>query len=258
MRTLLVCGAILAGTVAAAPAAMTPVPEATPVSASPRATATAAPAFSAHAHVNFTAGANGAVTGDAQLVVLQRANLTRVELLSVHSDAMALPPIAGTILFDRASRTVTVWNDRSRRYYAQHIGPNTFGPSPRPAAAPTPPVAPQASALRDLDVLEFSMKLTEHTMTAGLPATGLAIELRVAPHGSHASAHVTATTLIADDYAFFPLTLDLSADVTPGDRTAHLTYAVDSWQPALPPLTMFRVPPGYVRASSLFAVLAGS
>ncbi len=235
-----------------------PAPAITVSPGTPRPASSAPPGFTARAHANFTAGMQHAVSGTAQFVLLQRGNALRVEILSVHSDAMPLPPISGTILIDRSTGTATIWSDATRRYYVQRLTPNLFGrATPRPQHTATPAPHARSSPLRDFDVLSLSMKLTGHTVTSGIPTTGLAFDVEAAHHGMTAPTHLTATVQLADDYALFPVSLDATLVAASGARAGRLTYAIDSWQPTMPPLTMFRVPPGYMRASSPFAVFTG-
>ncbi len=229
--------------------------------------APAPPGFTARAHADVSVQAQGQTfSGSVQLAVAQRDALVRVDVLSLHSDTLPVPPITATLVIDHNTRTVTAWNDSTRTYHVQrfelpHVlggaspSPSPAVPSPRPSAAPRR-AAPRMSALRDLDVLAFSMKLTGHTMTAGVPTSGLAFDFQVAKKGARGTTHVTATTQLADDYPVFPMTIDASAEPGSGGLVSKLTYAVDSLVRELPPPSRFTVPAGYTDAGSLFAVLA--
>lgn len=235
--------------------------------ARPSATPTAAPTpagFSARAHANVTVSAQGATyDGAVQLGVEQREQLTRVDVLSVKSDAFPVPPIAGTVVIDRRANTLTIWSDTTKLYRVQPFIPRAAAsatPRPRPSATARPTATPSparraTSPFENLDVLDASLRLTGHTTTAGLPTTGLAFDLRVRKKGDQATSHMTATTQLADGYAVFPVTLDVALEPGAAPFGAKLSYAVDSFTSGLPPVARFQVPAGYKQASSLFAVL---
>jgi hypothetical protein len=235
--------------------------------ARPSATPAAAPTpagFSARAHTNVTISAQGTTyEGAAQLAVEQREQLTRVDLLSVKSDAFPVPPITGTVVIDRRANTLTLWSDTTKLYRVQPFIPRPAAsatPRPRPSATARPSATPAparraTSPLENLDVLDASLKLTGHTTTAGLPTTGLAFDLRVRKKGDQAASHVTATTQLADGYAVFPVTLDVSLEPGAVPFGARISYAVDSFTNGLPPAARFEVPAGYAEAPSVLGVL---
>src|SRR5260370_21361929 len=114
-----------------------------------------------------------------------RANLTRVDVLSVKSDAMTLPPITVSLVIDRTAHTIAVWNDVTKLYHVQSFLPSASASaspkaSPTPKASGVPRAAPQAaSPLGNLDVFAMTMTLTGHTTTAGVPTTGMSFDLQV-------------------------------------------------------------------------------
>jgi hypothetical protein len=214
-------------------------------------------AFSAHAHANVTVVTQGTTfSGSLQLGVAQRANLTRIDILSVKSDTIPIPPIVVTAVLDRGANTLTVWNDTTKQYRVQPF-------LPRPAASATPrprasarPARSGTSPFKNLEVLEATIKLTGHTTTAGVATTGMSFDLQVRSKNQQGLSHVTATTQLADDYAVFPMTLDVSLE--PGGAApfnAKLSYAVDDLTPGSTGTTSFSVPAGYTEASSLAGVL---
>src|ERR1700688_4526890 len=105
-------------------------------------------ALAARAHADVTVDAQGrTMTGNALLGLSMRARLVRVDVLSVKTDAMTLPPIAVTLVIDRGANTVAVWNDVTKVYHVQSFLPSrSASPSPRPSAAPKPSVQPQAAS----------------------------------------------------------------------------------------------------------------
>ncbi|HZW54082.1 MAG TPA: hypothetical protein VFF00_08605 [Candidatus Elarobacter sp.] len=236
---------------------------------SPAPTAVPTPSgFTARAHANVTVTAQGtAYDGAAQLGVEQREQLTRIDLLSVKSAALPIPPITATVVIDRRANTLTLWSDATKTYRVQPFIPRPAasatprpGATARPSATPRPSGTPRparraSSPFEKLDVLDVSLKLTGHTTTAGLPTTGLAFDLQVRNKGDQATSHVTATTQLADGYAIFPVTLDVSVEPGAAPFGAKLAYAVDSFTSGLPPPARFQIPAGYTEAPSLMSVL---
>lgn len=213
-------------------------------------------AFTVRAHANVTiVTTDRTITGSAVLGVSQRANLTRVDIVSVQTDAIPLPPISGTFVIDRSAKTVTGWSAATKQYYVQRMAP---APSPGPTPTPKPQgLFTGTSFLAGLDVMDLSAKLTGHTTTAGLPTSGLAIDAHFAKKGSLTVIHATATTQLADDYGGFPMTVDVTLDPG-GSQSLKLSYAVDELTRALPAAAGFHVPTGYTKATSMLGVLIHS
>jgi hypothetical protein len=222
-------------------------------------------AFAARAHADVAVVAQDkTMTGSAQFAVAQRDRLIRIDLLSIKSDTMPIPPIRVTVVIDRGANTISAWSDATKLYHVQAFLPRSTpkpGASPKPSASPkarasSPPAPLGASPFSKLDVLALTVKLTGHTTTAGVPTTGLSFDLQVAKKGDSVPMHVTATSQLADEYAAFPMTLDVSLE--PGGTApvqGKLGYAVDELTHDLPPLTRFAIPRGYADAGSLLGVI---
>ncbi len=256
-----VCGLFVLGGLVSPAAAQktTPRPAAMPARPAPSPSPTPL-AFTARAHADITVvTADRTIDGKAVLGMSQRANLTRVDVISVTTDAIPLPPISVSFVVDRNARTVTSWSAATKQYYVQRMSP---APSPGPTPAPKPlGLFAGTSPFAKLDVLDVSIKLTGHTTTAGIATTGLLIDGHFAKKGSTNVAHATVTTQLADDFGAFPLTIDASLE--PGapstgvtsPASVKLSYAVDELTRALPAAAGFRVPAGYRRATSMLAVI---
>lgn len=63
-----------------------------------------------------------------------------------------------------------------------------------------------------MDVLSLTLKMTGHRTTSGLPTTGLSFDLPVQRKVDNMPSLVTATTQLADGFAIFPMTLDVSVE----------------------------------------------
>jgi hypothetical protein len=203
----------------------------------------------------------GTVGGSVQLGIAQRANLTRIDVLSVKSDTGPLPPISLTVVIDRSANTLTAWNDAIKQYKVQPFIPRVApSPAPRRSASPKPTASPRpavrgTSPFANLDILAVTLKLIGHTTTSGLPTTGLAFDLQVQRKGESEPVHVTATTQLADEFPIFPMTLDASIEPGAQPFSAKLSYAVDDLTRETPPLSRFTVPRGYKEAPSLLNVI---
>ena len=258
-RAVMSGGAVLAVFVLAhAAGAQTPKPSPSP--------APTVVAFSAHAHANVTVVTQGnTFSGSLQLGVAQRTNLTRIDILSVKSDTIPIPPLTVTAVIDRGANTLTVWNDATKQYRMQPFLPRaaaSASPRPSPSPSPRPSSSPRAglfprgrSPFADLDVLSLTLKMTGHTTTSGLPTTGLSFDLQVQRKADKLPSHVVATTQLADDFPVFPMTLDVSVEPGMAPVNAKLSYAVDDLTRTAPPLEHFKVPAGYTEASSLLGVI---
>ena len=240
-----------AGSAASAQTAKpTPTPAPTPIG------------FSAQAHANVTVVAqSNTFTGSAQFIVAQRAELMRIDLLSVKSDSFPVPPLNLTAVIDRRANTLTLWNDATKQYRVQPFIPRAAAsakprPSTSPQVSPTPrPSAPRTSPFSKLEVLEASLRLTGHTTTAGLPTTGFAFDLQVKNTGDAATSRITATTQLADDFVAFPMTIDIAIEPGMVPFSAKMAYAVDDVSRSAPAMTRFRIPAGYTEAPSLLNVV---
>ncbi len=227
-------------------------------SPTPRPGASPAPtpvAFTAHAHASVTVVTQSATfNGSLQLGLAQRTNLTRIDVLNVKSDTLPIPPIGLTAVIDRGANTITIWNDVTKQYRVQPFSLSFARPSPGPSA-PQPSASPRpprrvTSPFANLDVLALTIKLTGHTTTNGLPTTGLSLDFQVQGKGAKTAAHVVASTQLADEFAFFPMTLDVTAEPGAG-LNAKLSYSVDDLTREMPPLSRFTVPAGYTQARSI-------
>lgn len=238
-----------------------------PVSAAPSPSPVPSPiAFSARAHASVSGTAQStAMSGTAQFGIAQRGDLTRIDLLAFKTDATAVPPLSLTLVVDRRASTLTVWNDTAKTYYVQPFSVRlgtSASPSPAPSPSPSAGASPRppnpVSPFKRLEVLDLSLHLIGHTTTIGVATTGLALDLNVKDAGDPAVSHLTAMTQLADDFAAFPMTLDVAVEPGTAPFHAKLSYAVDEFTRGVPAAARFAIPVGYAKASSLLAVVFGA
>jgi len=75
------------------------------------------------------------MTGSARCAVAQGDRMTRIDVLSIKSDTMPIPPIRVTVVIDRRANTLTVWSDATRQYRVQPFLPRS-APGASPMAVP--------------------------------------------------------------------------------------------------------------------------
>ena len=230
--------------------------------APPSASPSAAPVgFSGRAHITVSFPfQTSRMTAGARIIVEQSDQLTRVDLVSVDQSILPVQIPRVTFVVNRGANMVTAWNDTARVYYTQSFLPKQFGGFARPAPAPGMPARPsrpERSMLATIDLLTFDLRLTGHTTTAGIATTGLAFDMKVRQHGKMELMHVTGTVQIADDFAFFPVSIQSQIAGNGLATPATFVYAVDSFDRQAPPPEAFTVPDGYREAPSLIGVFMG-
>jgi len=211
------------------------------------------PAFSARAHAAFTATSqNNTFAGSVQFAIARRANLIRVDVLSVKSNRMPVPAMLLQLSFviDSSTRIVTLWSDVTKRYYVMPIPLH-------PPAAFHPPAASSprtSSPFSTLEVFAFTLKLVGHATMLGFHTTDLAFDVQTRTKGQRGTSHITGVMDLADDFLAFPLKIDIVVSPGRARSGARVTYAVDELKTDLPPADRFAVPAGYVAGTSLLDV----
>jgi len=243
-RSLVLAATLVLAQTLPAGAQTTPAPAPSPAPA----------VFSAHAHANVTVTTQSK-TYDVtmQVAAAQRDRFTRFDILSIRSTSVPVPSSAFTFVLDKVASTVTVWNDTTKTYYTQSLVPSLPGATPvRPPASGLPPNA--RSPFADLEIFSLTFALANHTTTAGLPTTGLAMNVDFKKKDAAATSHLTATMQLADDFAAFPVSIDAHVDPGTPSFSGRFTYLVDDFARQVPASTSFTVPAGYALADSLIAV----
>jgi molybdate transport system substrate-binding protein len=205
--------------------------------------------FSAHAHATFTAKSSTRIlSGTIRLAIAQRGNLSRVDILSMKSDGMPLPPslFQLTLVVDRTARTVTMWSDSTKKYHVQSI---PVSPLSSPMATSS-----QTSPLSSLDLFEFSMNLAGHTTTMGFHTTDFAFKMKLRAKGQAVTTHIAGAMNLAEDFQWFPITLDFSVTTGTSSSGMKIVYLLDDLKAELPPGDPFAVPVGYTQSASFLDV----
>ncbi len=212
--------------------------------------------FTGHAHGDLKVTFGGSTIDlTAHATLAQRDNLARFDITLDRGGIALLPPGGITLVVDRSAGTLTAWNDAAKLYYVQSLTPPPAPPAP--AATPAPRASlPARSPLADLDVLALNVQLNGHSTIAGFATTGIIATIDYRKKGAIATAHVHATVDLADDFAWFPVTLNATIDPAMSGVTGALTYAIDDVVQTEPPLAAFAVPSTYQKAATILRVIS--
>jgi hypothetical protein len=193
----------------------------------------------------------------------------RLDLLSLGfpgtgSDLSALAstllgPGGVTVVYDGATGGITAWSSANHAYYVTSPVRSSAPPPSQAAVAaagggdPLAALAGVAAALHD--VQSATIQLSGHSVVNGHPTTGLDVQMKRQLNGKAPESY-HAQLALADDLAGFPVQLTLqSIPPTPTAFGGTMKLDLTSVQPDDPDDALFRVPPGYTRASSLSGVL---
>jgi hypothetical protein len=202
------------------------------------------------------------------VALFHKGTLYRLDVLSlgfpgVSGDLSALAatligPGGVTVLYDGGNGRITAWSNANKTYY-------TEAPHAAPAAGPATPSAPSApgdplSALANLgaalqNVQSATIQLVGHATVNGHPATSLDVQLkRQLPGKPLENYH--AQLALADDLNDFPVQITLqSVPATPSAFGGTMKLDLTSVQRDTPADSMFVVPQGYTRVTSISGVL---
>ena len=174
--------------------------------------------------------------------------------------ATLVGPGGVTIVYDGASGAMTAWSSQNHTYYVMsplRASGTAAAPAPPPvstnAGDPLGALTTLASALKN--VQSASVMMTGHSTVNGHPATNLDLQLKRALPGKPAEDY-HAQLALADDLNDFPVQIALAS--TPASRDAlggTMRLDLTSVQTVAPDDSVFAVPAGYTRATSLSGVL---
>ena len=205
-----------------------------------------------------------------RVAMYHKGSLYRLDVLSLglpglsgDLSAMAatlIGPGGVSVLYDGTSGGLSAWSDTNKTYYSE--APRNAPAAPRAAAQNAPPAGPAdpLAALAGIgtmlhDVQTASIQLVGHSTVNGHPATSLDIQLkRQLPGKPLENYH--AQLALADDLNEFPLQIALQS--VPADKNAFggtMKLDLTDIQRDTPADTLFTVPQGYTRVSSISGVL---
>jgi hypothetical protein len=210
------------------------------------------------------------VGGD--IALYQSGSMYRLDLLSLGlpgagatASSIAgtlLVPGGATLIYNGASGTLTAYSNGNHAFYeATRSAADGRAALTSPAAAPgaADPLAALAGLVRQLhDVQRASIALTGHSTTNGHPTDDLDVLVRRQRPGK-ALEDYHAQLSLADDLDGFPVRILFSSTPpSPQDFGGSLRLDLTTIARETPDDSVFAVPAGYTRVTSLGAVLQAS
>lgn len=174
--------------------------------------------------------------------------------------ATLIGPGGVSVVYDGATGAMTAWSNANRTYYVMSP-PRTAGAPAASAATnaaagsgdPLAALTTLASALKNVQTA--SVQMTGHSTVNGHPATNLDLQLkRTLPGKAPEDYH--AQLALADDLNDFPIEIALAS--TPASRDAFggtMKLDLTNVQVVTPDDSVFAIPAGYTRTTSLSGVL---
>jgi hypothetical protein len=207
------------------------------------------------------------------IALYRRGSMYRLDLLSLAfpgtsstTSAVAgalLAPGGATLIYNGATGAMTAYSNANRDYYQDAPKSASSGPAPAPTAAPAPgpadPLAALAGIVRQLhDVQRASIQLTGHSTTNGHATDDLDVIVRRQRPGKPLEDY-HAQLALADDLDGFPVRILFSSTPpTPHDFGGSLRLDLTTIARETPDDTVFAVPSGYARVTSIGEVLQAS
>jgi len=173
--------------------------------------------------------------------------------------ATLIGPGGVTVVYDGSNGALTAWSNANKTYYTETPARSTApaqAPSASAVAAPGDPFSAMSSIAATLrDVQSATIQLIGHSPVNGHPATNIDVQLKRQKPGKPLENY-HAQLALADDLNEFPLQITFqSVPATPSAFGGTAKLDLTSIQPDTPDDSMFRVPAGYTRVSSLGGVM---
>jgi hypothetical protein len=173
--------------------------------------------------------------------------------------ATLIGPGGASVLYDGATGALSAWSDANKTYYTE--APRSAPSAPAPTAASAAPASSDPlAALASVgallrDVQNASIQLTGHGMVNGHPSTSLDVQMKRQRPGKPLENY-HAQLALADDLNEFPLQITLqSVPATKNDFGGTMKLDLTDVQRDTPADSIFAVPQGYTRVSSISGVL---
>lgn len=164
-----------------------------------------------------------------------------------------------TLIYDGSNGTLIAYSNANRTYYTQPGRPPA-STSGAPASDTTnDPLGALASLTRGLrDVQSAAIQLLGHPTVNGHPVTDLDVQMKRQPPNK-ALENYHARIELADDLNGFPVQIALSSvPATPNAFGGTFKLDLTSVENTIPDVSLFAIPDGYTRVSSLEGVLGHS
>jgi hypothetical protein len=200
------------------------------------------------------------------VALYHKGSLYRLDVLTLgfpgtSSDLSALAasligPGGVSLVYDGATGALTAWSAANRTYYAATPGRTAASGAPASASSSGDPLSALANLATSLrDVQSATIQMLGHTTVNGHPATDLDVQMKRQQPGK-ALEDYHARLALADDLGDFPLqiafqSIAASTSAFGGAMKLDLT----SVQSDTPDDSLFAIPQGYTRVSSLGGVL---
>ncbi len=168
-----------------------------------------------------------------------------------------------SLLYDGATGATTAWSNQNKTYYQmappRAAAAGSAAPAPSAPASPSDPLAGLASLAATLrDVQSATIQLTGHSQVNGHPTTGIDLQLKRQLPGKPLEDY-HAQLALADDLADFPVQIAFAS--VPATKQAFggtMKLDLTSVVRETPDDSVFAVPAGYTRVTSLSGVLGHS
>jgi hypothetical protein len=173
--------------------------------------------------------------------------------------ATLIGPGGVTVVYDGSNGALTAWSNANKTYYSetpQRSAAPAQGSSGGAPSAPSDPFNAMSSIAATLrDVQSATIQLVGHSPVNGHPATNFDVQMKRQKPGKPLENY-HAQLALADDLNEFPLQITFQS-VPPAPNAFGGTMKLDltSVQPDTPDDSMFRVPAGYTRVTSLAGVM---
>jgi hypothetical protein len=173
--------------------------------------------------------------------------------------ATLIGPGGVTVVYDGSNGALTAWSNANKTYYTETparnnaAAPGSSAGAPAAASDPFTAMSSVAATLRD--VQSATIQLVGHSPVNGHPATNIDVQMKRQKPGKPLENY-HAQLALADDLNEFPLQITFqSVPATPTAFGGTAKLDLTSVQPDTPDDSMFRVPAGYTRVSSLGGVM---
>jgi hypothetical protein len=205
-----------------------------------------------------------------KVALFHKGTMYRLDLLSLGFPGVSgdLSTLAATLigpggvsmLYDGATGSITAWSNANKTYYSETPSRPAPAAAALPANAAQPSPADPLAALANLatalrDVQSATIQMTGHSMVNGHPSTGLDVQMKRQQPGKPLENY-HAQLALADDLNDFPVQIALqSVPATKNAFGGTMKLDLTTVERNTPDDSIFTVPQGYTRVSSLSGVL---